>query len=271
MNAAALPFAGDDRLRRAVPTGARWLDQVALWCPNDPDRLTTGAHETAVILLGGTFDLVGGGTAWPARGARQDAFAGRPMAVFLPPHTTFQVSNGRGEILLLAARQPTGRDEPTGREALASKPLLPLAGSGKAFDPTKGEWMPAETFPSAPESLPPRRFQRFDVPTQGGAAATAVVERIFAPDYKAATLSVDEVVLQPGQSLALRDVPARPNCDEMLLFVRTEDQALVGDRTQVTNVRNDVVLRLTPAEFDAHNVGAAAGRAYLAIAYAGKR
>lgn len=270
MNAAALPFAGDDRLRRAQPAGTRWLDHVALWCPNDPDRLTTGAHETAVILLGGTFDLVGGGTAWPARGARQDAFTGRPMAVFLPPHTTFQVSNGRGEILLLAARQPSGRDEPTGREALASKPLLPLAGSGKAFDPTKGEWMPAETFPSAPESLPPRRFVRLEVPTSGRAGGNAVIERVFAPDYKAATLSVDEVVLQPGQSLALRDVPARPACDEVLLFVRTECEALVGTETRISKLHGDGAFVLTPAQFDEQQVIAVDHRTYVVIAYAGK-
>ena len=270
MNAVALPFLGDDRLRAAQFAGSRWLDHAAVWRPRDPDTLTTGACETAVILLGGTFDLVGGGTVWPARGARKDAFTGRPMAVFLPPHTTFQVSKGTGEILLLAARQPVVRDEPTGREALARKPLLPLAGSGKAFDPTKGEWMPAESFPSAPESLPPRRFQRFDLPTEGNVVTTAVMERVFAPDYKAATLSVDEVVLQPGQSLALRDLPSRPSCDEMMVFVRTEDQALLGDRTQVTNVRHDVAMLLTPPQFEAHHVGAVSGRCYVAIAYAGK-
>ncbi len=231
-----LSFLGDDRLRTATVTGAHWLDHVALWRPLDPDLLVTGEHETAVLLLGGTFDLVGGGTAWPARGARKDVFGGRPMAVYLPKHTEFRTSKGLGEILLLAARQPLAR-EATGRELLAKKPLLPLAGSGKSFDPNSGEWMPAETFPSAPESLPPRRFERITV-------GACTLERVFAPGYKAATLSVDEVAVPAGASLALRDVPGRPASDEVLVFVRGSgaDQAFVaagnGDDVRIESPAN---------------------------------
>ena len=147
------------RLRTAATTGTKWLEHLQLWRPEDVDTVATGAHETAVILLRGTFDLMAGTTSWPARGARQSELAGRPMAVFLPPETSFRVGGGApdGEILMISARQPEV-EEVVGKEALSHKPLLPLAGSGKAFDPATGEWKPEETFATAAESLPPRRF-----------------------------------------------------------------------------------------------------------------
>lgn len=255
-----LPFVGAARHRLAATPGARWLDHVAVWQPDDPDQLVTGAHEVLVVLLGGTFDLVGGGTAWPARGARSEAFGGRPMAVFLPPNTPFRVGNGRGSILMVAARQPEPRAEPTGKQLLAQKPLLPLAGSGKAFDPNSGEWRPAETFPTAPESLPPRRFERIPL-------GDLVLERVFAPDYKAATLALDEVVLPAGASLRLADVPGHQHADELLLFVRAEATARVGEHTLAAG---DHALHGCLAEAAATRVDAVGGRVYLALAYAGK-
>ena len=44
-------FEGDNRLRTAPCPGARWLSHLQLWRPNDPDLITTGEHETAVLLL----------------------------------------------------------------------------------------------------------------------------------------------------------------------------------------------------------------------------
>jgi len=256
-----VPIAGDDRLRTAACRATRWLEYAQLWRPRDPDRLVTGEHETAAILLGGTFDLVGGGTTWPARGARQDPFGGRPMAVFLPPRTEFRCGNGQGEILLVAARQPPRREEVTGREAFATKPLLPLAGSGKSFDPNSGEWKPAETFPNAPESLPPRRFERIVV-------GACTIERVFASDYKATTLSVDEVVVPAGATLRLGDVPGRPRADETLLYVRTPGTANVTAGGREHGVRGDAVL-VVAGSGDEATITAGAPT-YVAIAYAGK-
>jgi mannose-6-phosphate isomerase-like protein (cupin superfamily) len=259
---AANSFTGDARERTAVVPGARWLVHAKTWRPTDPDATTTGDHETAVILLGGTFDLVGNGTVWPARGTRKDPFTGRPMAVFLPPRADFRVGNGSGEILLIAARQQAVGPAPEGRDALSHKPLLPLAGSGKAFDPKTGDWLPAEAFPSAAESLPPRRFERI-------AVGPVTIERVFAPDYKAATLSVDEVVLQPGQELALGDVPRRPACDEVLVFVRGEGQAQIGGTT-CGGGSGDAALLVSAAAIAATTVRAVAGRCYVVLAWAGK-
>ncbi len=256
-------LAGDERLRTATCTGARWLEHVQLWRPRDPDRLVTGDHETAVVLLGGTFDLAGGATAWPARGARTDPFTGRPMAVFLPPRTEFRTANGAGEILLVAARQPPAGPQPTGRDALAHKPLLPLAGSGKAFDPTTGEWKPAETFPESPESLPPRRFQRLP-------AGVCTIERMFAADYKAATLAVDETVVPAGAVLRLADVPARPRCDEVALFVRAVAGHVASDERR-HDVAGDAVFVLDAAAVERTTVHAGASPLYAVLAWAGKR
>lgn len=244
----AILFTGEARSRIAHASGARWLRHVQVWRPADPDAITTGDVETAVILLSGTFDLIGGSTAWPARGARKTPLEGRPMAVYLPPHTPFRTQNGSGEILMIAATQPVAREEATGREALAKKPLLPMAGSGKSFDPTSGEWKPAETFPTAPESLPPRRFERITV-------GACIVERMFAPDYKAATLSVDEVVVPAGASLRIADVPGRPRCDEVAVFVRDER----GDRVDIVRGNGDDVV-----------VTATTAPSYVVLAYAGK-
>lgn len=258
-----LSFAGDDRLRVVEVAGAKWFDALSLWRPIDPDLVTTGAHEVAAVLLGGTFDLVGGGTAWPARGARPDPWRGRPMAVFLPPRTRFQVGHGSGELLLVSARQPVPESPAaTGRATLAEKPLLPLAGSGKSFDPNSGEWKPAETFPTAPESLPPRRFERI-------AVGDVVVERMFAPDYKAATLSVDEAVVPAGGALRLGDVPGRPMCDETLLFVRAPHGATVEHDGRSETITGDGVVLLP---FDGRDavVRADAGPCFVVVSSGGK-
>jgi hypothetical protein len=180
---------------------------------------TTRDEETCVLVLAGTFDLVGGGTAWPSRGARSSPLHGRPVAVFLPPRTPFAARAGDGELLVLSARQPPA-PPPTGRDALRQGPLLQLAGSGKAFDPGTGEWRPAETFPSAPESLPPRRIERVEL----GAAS---VERVFAADYKAQTLCVDELVLPAGAAVSLALLPLPAAARECLLWVRTDAGARV--------------------------------------------
>lgn len=241
---------GSARLKTATTTGTKWLEHLQLWQPDDVDTIETGAHETAVILLRGTFDLMAGETTWPARGARTTEYAGRPMAVFLPPGTSFRVrGTPDGEILMVAARQPVV-EEVVGREALSRKPLLPMAGSGKSFDPATGEWKPAEAFATAAESLPPRRFERLQV-------KDVAIERIFAEGYKAATISLDEAVLPPGASLDLADIPSMPSCDEVLLFVRTEGSE---DRTQWFAF--DDAQAVTVASHDAPT--------YVVIVYAGK-
>lgn len=263
----ACAFGGDDRLREAAVRGARWLDRVQLWRPTGPDTLTTGDVETAVVLLAGTFDLVAGGTAWPARGARRTPFAGRPMAVFLPPRCEFRVGNGppdhSGELVLVAARQPAAPAPATGRDVLSQKPLLPLAGSGKAFDPGTGEWRPAETFPTSPESLPPRRIERLD-------AGGVPLERVFPAGYKALTLSVDEAVVPTGAALRLAAVPARPACDELLVFVRTAATARLEHAGSAATIAGDAVHWFAGAMLDDIAVVAESGDCYVLLAYAGK-
>ena len=259
-----LTFDGTDHLRTATVDGTRWLDRLQLWQPTEQDQLVTGEVETAVVLLRGTFDLFGGPTAWPARGARQTPFTGRPMAVFLPPRTTFRAERGRGEILLVSARQPVAAPAADGRAGLGLKALLPLAGSGKSFDPNSGEWRPAETFPSAPESLPPRRMERI-------AVGPVTVERVLAPDYKAATLSIDEVVLSAGGSLRLAEVPGRPPSAEVLVFVRSEGTSQVIHAGLTTALAGDAAFWLpTPNGVIDLALAATGGRSYVLVAYAGK-
>ncbi|MFM1871016.1 MAG: hypothetical protein RL398_438 [Planctomycetota bacterium] len=238
----------------------RLLTELRLWQPGGEAAYVTDDVESAAVLLHGTFDLFGNGTAWPARGARTTELLGRPMAVFLPPKADFRAHGPVGEIAVVAARRPDPEPEAAGREALSRKPLLPLAGSGKAFDPGSGEWKPAETFPTAAESLPPRRMTQHKV-------GDVVVERVFAPDYKAAVLSVDEAVLPPGASLALAAIPGRPPALEAMVLVRSEGLARIGDRPAEGG---EYAWLLDAGEIEATTITAVEGRCYVLVAYAGK-
>lgn len=197
---------------------------------------TSGDGESCALLLGGTFDLRGGATQWPNRGARATPFEGRPVAVFLPPRTEFAASSGRGEILVIEAKRPVvARTE--GRAALHQSPLLPLSGSGKSFDPTRGEWLPAESFPTAAESLPPRRIAQVML-------GDVRVERVFAADYKAEALCVDEFVVPAGRTADLGTLPLAPTADEALLFVRGNAGTRVERDGESLAVDGDVLLRV---------------------------
>lgn len=199
----------------AAATAAKWLTGCDLANVVGQGELATGAGEEGlVVLLSGTFDLQAGPSHWGQRGARTEPTQGRPIGIFLPPSTRLTASGGDGALLLVRARQPIANETPaSGRAAFSQKPLLPLAGSGKAFDPMAGEWRPAETFPTAAEILPPRRIERCELPG-------LVVERVFGADYKAATLCLDEVVIQPGVTFDPRALPVPPHASELLLVVR---------------------------------------------------
>ena len=62
----------------------------------------TGDVETLLVVLSGTFDMVAGGGTWPARGVRKSPCEGKPVSLFLPPGTGFELQNGSGEILLVS-------------------------------------------------------------------------------------------------------------------------------------------------------------------------
>jgi hypothetical protein len=257
---AVLPLLAARGERAAALPACRWFAELRVLAVAGGAALTTGEHETCALLLAGTFDLQGGATAWPARGARRAPTAGRPVAVFLPPRTPFRAANGDGEILLLGARQPPAPPA-TGRQALQQSPLLPLAGSLKAFDPLAGDWKPAETFPTAPESLPPRRIARVEI-------AGCAVERVFAADYKAATLTVDEVVLPADATLRLADLPL-PAATECLLYARTDGELQLAAGAARAAVRGEQAV-FWPGPPAPLQLAARGAPAYVALAYAGK-
>lgn len=252
---------------RLARVPSRLFTELRLWQPGGTAAYTTDDAESAAVILHGTFDLVGNGTAWPARGARRTEYEGRPMAVFLPPRADFHAAGPVGEIAIVAARQLARAEQPVGRAALSHKPLLPMAGSGKAFDPTSGEWRPAETFPTAAESLPPRRMQQLRV-------GALTVERVLAPDYKAATLSIDEVVLPMGAELHLGAIEGRPPASEVLLLLRSEGQLSLRDAATGTAHHAPTAVEhawlLSADEFATTSLRADTGRGYVLIAYAGK-
>lgn len=246
--------------RRALLPASCHFTRAEVMAVSGQGTVTIGDEECCALVLSGTFDLRSGSTAWPSRGTRREPHDGRPVAVFLPPHADFTASGGSGEILLLGARRPEAPPA-TGRDALRQSPLLPLAGSGKAFDPGSGEWRPAETFPTAAESLPPRRMQQID-------AGGIVVERVFPPDYKAATLTVDEAVLPDGTVLALAGL-APPSAEACLVYVRAEGELSITDGPIVVVVGGEAMVH-HDGEAGRLELGARGGRAYVALAYAGK-
>jgi KduI/IolB family len=258
----AVPLQTHAQGRSARLPECRHFTAFTLLDSHDTVAVTTNAEESGVVVLAGTFDLQGGPTHWGNRGARAAPAAGRPVAIFLPPHTPFE-ARGRGELLLVSARQPE-QAPVTGRQALSQKPLLPLAGSGKAFDPRSGEWLPAETFPTAAELLAPRRMQHLEL-------GTANIERVFGPAYKATTLCLDEAVINPGGILTVRELPDLPASDELLVYVRTPGTALLhwGSTALPTSGEGLFLGQHAPGE---PRLVATAGDApcYVLLAYAGK-
>ena len=268
------PQTTDQALRIAIPD-AQWLVELSVHDVTDQLQLKTNDEEAAVVLLSGTFDLVGGSSSWPSRGARSTPTGGRPVAVYLPPDAPFSAaaSSADGGHSLLVARSRRPKAEPTkGREALSSIPLLPMAGSDKSFDPQTGEWRPAETFASAPEHLTPRRIERIE--KEG-----AVIERVFAADYKAAAISVDEIALQPGASLSLSALPQPASAVECAIFVQSPHPVRIEHDGQTLDVsrpdgsRGFAFCAGAPTGLQLHCEASGANEttaAYIAIAYAGK-
>lgn len=226
------------------------------------ERQRTGPGESLLVVASGTHDLFAGGGNWARRGLRQTPFEGRPVALFLPPETPFHTEGGRGRLLLVTSRQPEFAAPEDASEAASRKALLPLAGSGKSFDPKSGAWKPQEAFLASSEALLPRRFVR--LPTPDGAG---VVERLAGGDYKALSLQVDETVLAEGQSLDL------PPPDESVLapveravFLDPEVALeLDGDRHDAPRLWLGGAGEPLPA------VRSSGGRCHVLVAYAGPK
>lgn len=243
--------------------GAEWLLECRLLeLHGAPCELVTPeASESFLLILAGTHDVYAGGGSWLQRGLRPDPFSGRPLGVFLPPRTKYRLENGEGRALVFSARQPEMPEPESPKEALSKKPLLPMAGSGKAFDPATGTWKPQEAFLSSPEAILPRRIARLD--TGNG----TFVERILDSDYKALGLCLDEVVL-PGTDAENTTIPALSGAhtpSEIAIYYEADGELTIGD--EVVNGHGLVSCPAAPSP----NLQARGGRAYLAIAQVGPK
>ncbi len=232
----------------------KWLSSVETIAIDGEFEQRTGEVETLLVVLSGTFDMVAGGGSWPARGLRSSPFEGKPVALFLPPDTTLRLSEGSGEILLVSGVQPTQKLEVG--EATSRKPLLAMAGSGKAFDPKTGEWKNQEFFPSSPQALLPRHIAEDELPG-------AVRRRVFPTDFKSLCLSLDEIVLTAGANTGVPtlDLPDYP--EEMILYHDAPGGLVVDGHDVFDRGWSDITAasRFTAIDADA----------YLAIAYAGPK
>ena len=149
---------GADGLLEFDLSAAEWLNGFRVFDvvqTSGPQR-TAPDGESLLVVASGTHDLFAGGGSWVRRGLRPTPFEGRPVALFLPPDTPFRTEQGSGHLLLVTSRQPTLAAPETASEAAGRKPLLPMAGSGKSFDPQSGSWKPKEAFLESPEALLPQ-------------------------------------------------------------------------------------------------------------------
>lgn len=239
---------------RHVSESWQWLSSVETVQIDGGFADRTADVETLLVVLSGTFDMVAGGGQWPARGVRTSPFDGKPVTLFLPPNTRFELQNGSGAILLVAGVQP--EQEAKVGEATSQKPLLAMAGSGKAFDPVAGEWKNQEMFPSSPQALLPRHIAQTDT---GG----AVVRHVFPREFKALTLSLDEIVLAAGHSTAIPATEVDGYPTEMVVYYDAPG-GLTIDGIELSGQGGVDITATT--QFAAHSQDA-----YLALAYAGRK
>jgi hypothetical protein len=140
-----------------------------------------------------------------------------------------------------------------------------MAGSGKAFDPTTGEWKLHEEFASSAQAILPRHIERSD-------AAGIAVERVFAPGYKARGLCVDELVIPDGRTFLVADLADRPpRARELMVFVRPRAAAELRAGAQTVKCTADGVFLL-----DLQTAGpdlaltASGGPCFAVLGWAGK-
>lgn len=237
-------------------TGLSWLTGLAvIELGSQPFTGELAQEEAALLVLSGTHDFEAGGKAWPQRGVRQTPMQGRPIALYLPPRTPFSVRNGRGEALLVRAQLPLPTGPAQGIEELARKPLLVLAGSGKAFDPTTGGWRPEEEFLDSPEFLLPRHIHSVE---QDGVK----VERIFSRGYKSRVLGLAEAVLPTGRRLT----GFAETAAEAILYYRSEGPLTVEVGTGPLAVTGEGALAI--ADASVLELRAGSTPAYVALATA---
>jgi hypothetical protein len=253
--------AGGDRTRQAVIPDARWLSTFAVVAPGGaPLQQAPSPQEGLVVILSGAHDLFAGGGSWARRGLRPTPFEGRPCALYVPPGIEFAAVSNEGELLVVRARLPA---KPGPKEVSGRKPLLPLAGSGKAFDGERGDWVRIEDFAHSPEAILPRRIQAEE-------SGSVRVEHVFPPDYKAAVLSLDEAVLRAGATWA----PAIPrHAVEVALYARPIPGGELRCRAGgvEVSVTGEAVVHV-PAAFEEGALAlSASGGCYVAAAFAGPK
>lgn len=234
----------------------RWLSSLEYFSIDGEYSSRTGDVENLLIVLDGTFDIVAGGGSWTARGIRTSPIDGKPVALFLPPRIGFGLSNGTGSVLLVSGIQPE-QVEKAG-EASSKRPLLALAGSGKAFDPASGEWKREEDFPSSPEAVLPRRIET-TTPADG-----VTVRHVFPFGYKALCLGLDEIVLTAGCTTGVPE-PEVPDYPEEIALYYEAPGGLVLDSETLTD-RGFVPVVSADTEFTAGDADV-----FLALAYAGAK
>jgi hypothetical protein len=259
-----LDLSADGAVRTSRATGTAWARGVQLVrVAGTYEARTPDGEETLLVLLGGTLDLFAGGSSWLQRGLRDTPFSGRPCGVFLPPALGLRAV-GDGELLLISTRKPEPKPAPTKAAPAASglMGLLPMSGSGKAYDPRTGTWEMLERFPTSPEAVLPRAIETLDVAGVRG-------ERIFGFGFKAEASCLDEFVLAPGQTLALprpSSHAGQPFGAELTVFVRSEGEATLGAAGSIAGPGDAVFVGSAEAPY---HITAARGRAYVAAAWSG--
>ncbi|MEM7201436.1 MAG: 5-deoxy-glucuronate isomerase [Planctomycetota bacterium] len=236
-------------------TGLRVLDGAG----GEIEHRTGESEESGLVVLTGTHDLEANSGGWASRGTRATPYEGRPVTLYLPPKARLRVAGGTGELVLVSARRPEIQAAPAvePEPAPAKKPLLPLAGSNKAFDTASGSWQPIESFPDSAEAIPPRRASILTI--------DGVETRwVFPVDYKALGLCVFEAVLAEGQTLSLPGQRHGAYPEEWAVYCRTEGRALLAGAGNLDD-------RAAAFGVDDATLTATSGRCYVLAALAGHK
>lgn len=243
-------------ITRFALAGAHWFTRLELHEAADGAvRGETADEEAGLLILHGTFDLQAGATTWGGRGARTAPLGAKPIAVFVPPRTPFAGATKAGSMLVLGCRQLPDQPKVEGKAALSHKPLLQMAGANKAYDPNTGEWRNAESFPSSPELIAPRRIERIE-------HGSVVEERVFPADYKTSAFTLGELHFPAAARLEL---PLRPD-EELLLFVESALPVTVAAGAQQAQLHQ----RAACIAHGATVTITAAGPAFVVMAHAPK-
>ncbi|MCC7359205.1 MAG: 5-deoxy-glucuronate isomerase [Anaerolineales bacterium] len=193
----------------------------------------TGAHEFALVVLGGVCAVASSRGEWPRLGRRPHVFAGLPYALYLPRRTTFTLTALDDQVDLAYGWCATDQDHPAALITPAQSPIE-LRGGGNASRQINGLLLPGfdchrlivvEVYTPAGNwsSYPPHKHDVHRL-SPSGAVLEADLEEVYF--YKFGRVGAEH---DPGAGYAYQQVYTRDGRLNHLLQPRHDDVVLVPE------------------------------------------